>query len=173
VASSLVISSQIVFACGDHLVPLGGGVRMERIARAPNPGTVLVLSSSTTPDKRAAEQELVAGLVRAGHQARLITSAEELQAATNGKMPDIVLADAKDLSSAQIKVDAGAAAPVVVMLLVRPDRSQLAAARESKGCVAAMPDWGVSPVLRVVNDIRASQNAGRAAACSEQARLKT
>lgn len=146
---------------------------MERIARAPNPGTVIVVSSGTETGKRAAEQELVAGLIRSGHKAQLVTSAEELRAATNGKMPDIVLADAQDISSAQFKVDAGTAAPVVVLLLVRPDRSQLAAARESKGCVAAMPDWGVSPVLRVVNDIRASQNAGRTAACAESQRVKT
>jgi hypothetical protein len=164
--TGLVLFTQIAFACGDRLVPVGSGVRMERIAKTAHPGTVIVLSSSTA--NRAAETELVAGLVRTGHSARLVTTPEELQSAVADRAPDVVLADAENLKAVITKYGAGAKAPAVVLVLVRPSRHELETARKATACVAEMPDWGVSPVLKVVNNIRASQDAGRSAQCSER-----
>ena len=117
--------------------------------------------------------ELVAGLVKSGHQARLISNVNELQAAIREHSPDVVLADSGDLTDVRARFGSGAAAPVVVLVLVRPNRSELEAARSANACIAAVPDWGVSPVVRVVNSIRASQESGRSVECAERLRTQT
>jgi len=173
ISAGLVVCTQIAAACGDKLVPIGGSVRMERITRSAYPGTVFVLSSNSATERRATEVELVAGLVKSGHQARLISNADELQAAIREHSPDVVLTDSGDLTDVRTRFGSGAAAPVVVLVLVRPNRSELEAARSANACIAAVPDWGVSPVVRVVNSIRASQESGRSVECAERLRTQT
>lgn len=164
--SGLLLFTQVALACGDRLVPVGSGVRVERITKSAHPGTVLVLSSNAA--NRAAETELVSGLLRTGHKAQLVTDAAQLQSALAERTPDVVLADANDLARVKATVGNAAKAPVVVLVLIRPNRDQLAEARKTNTCFAEMPGWGVSPVVKVVNNIRASQEAGRAVACAEQ-----
>ena len=171
-AASLVAFTPVADACGDKLVPIGGGVRMERIARTSHPGTVFVLASSLTGTSRASEPALLAGLVKTGHQVRLIETPADLQRAAREQAPDIVLAQAEDLPAAQAQFHSGAG-PVLVLVLLNPSRAELEAAHESHACVAAVPDWGVSPVVRVVNSIRASQESGRAIECSERSRPRS
>jgi hypothetical protein len=173
VSAGLVVCAQIAAACGDKLVPIGGSVRMERITRSAYPGTVFVLSSTSATDRHATELDLVAGLAKTGHQARLISSADELQSAIREHSPDVVLADPDDLATVRARFGSGATAPVILVVLVRPNRTQLDAARHASGCVAAVPDWGVSPVVRVVNSIRASQESGRSVECAERLRTQT
>jgi CO dehydrogenase nickel-insertion accessory protein CooC1 len=91
-----------------------------------------------------------------------------LQTAVADHAPDVVLADPENLQAVMAKFGSGAKAPAVVLVLVRPSRQELDTARKASACVAEMPDWGVSPVLKVVNNIRASQDAGRSAQCSER-----
>lgn len=171
VMAGLVLFTQIASACGDRLLPIGGGVRAERIPKSAHPGTVLLLSSNSA--NRAAETELVAGLVKTGHSAHLVTTAAELQSAIAERKPDVVLTDANDLQATMSKFGSGATAPVVVLVMVHPSRSELATARKTSTCVAELPEWGVSPVLQYVNNIRDSQAAGRPSKCSERPRSET
>jgi type IV pilus biogenesis protein CpaD/CtpE len=172
VMAGVVLFTQIASACGDKLVAVGSGVRMDRIVRSAHPGTVIVLASN--PANRAAETELVAGLIKTGHKARLITDPAELQGAVAEHAPDVVLADADNLQATISRFSAGGAkAPAVVLVLVRPSRNELSAARKTSACVAELPDWGVTPVLQYVNNIRASQDSGRSVQCSERPRSDT
>ena len=161
--AGLVLSAQIASACGDRLLPIGGGVRMERIAKSAHPGTVLVVSSN--PANRAADAQLVAGLVQTGHRAMLVTNTAELQSAVGEQKPDVILVDSGELPAPVLIFGAGVA---VVLVLVRPSRQELDAARKTTACIAEVPDWGVSPAVRVVNNIRASQESGMPTKCSER-----
>lgn len=173
VASLLVGMAPIADACGDKLVPIGGAVRMERIARTANPGMVYVFAATTDRAIQQASADLMAGLARTGHRARLVRSQEELRQASREVPPDVVLAQTFDIPDFQAEVSGDRTATVFVRVMLRPNRSDLELARKRPGCVASIPDWGVSPVVRVVNDIRAAQVAGRKIECSASAQTQT
>jgi hypothetical protein len=173
VASLLVGTAPIADACGDKLVPIGGAVRMERIARTANPGMVYVFATTTDRATQQASADLMAGLARTGHRARLVRSQEELRQASREVAPDVVLAQTFDIPDLQSGEPGIGAAPVLVRVMLRPSRSELDSARRHSGCIASIPDWGVSPVVRVVNEIRAAQVAGRKIECSEHAQTQS
>jgi hypothetical protein len=154
-ASLLVGAAPIADACGDKLVPIGGAV--------------YVFAATTDPATQQASADLMAGLARTGHRARLVRSQEELLQASREVAPDVVLAQTIAVSELQASVSGREIAPVFVRVMLRPSRSEMESARRQPGCIASLPDWGVSPVVRVVNDIRAAQVAGRKIECSERA----
>lgn len=166
-AAGLVVLAPLALACGDKLVPVGGGVRMERIARSEHPGTVFVLISSAPGGRRTAD-DLVAGLARTGHNARLV-SRDQLESASREAAPDVVMALPNEAPALLSSYADRANAPVIVSVVYQPNRTSLEAARRANGCVAEVPDWGVSPAVRFVNGIRAAQDSGRPVECARSA----
>ena len=158
----------LAIACGDKLVPVGGGVRMERIARSEHPGTIFVLISSAPGGRRTAD-DLVAGLARTGHNARLVSSRDQLESASRESAPDVVIALPEEAQALLSSYADRADAPVIVSVVYQPNRTTLEAARRDNGCVAEVPDWGVSPAVRYVNNIRAAQDSGRPIECARSA----
>ena len=73
-------------ACGDKLVPLGGGVRFEQIHLSRHPGKILLFLNPTSKFSTANHEfHLGAALQKAGHAVHTVASRQELGAgAANG-----------------------------------------------------------------------------------------
>jgi hypothetical protein len=160
-----LIAAAPLLACGDKLAALGGGVRIERIPRSDHPGSVVVVASPALASARAGAEGLVASLRKAGHDARLVSSPGELEAAAPAGVPDIVLADVATARMLRESAGGRLGSSTIVPLLYRPTPGDLEAARQSSSCVAPIADWGIAPVLRVIDRIRAQQSDGQPVSC--------
>jgi hypothetical protein len=161
-------------ACGDKLVAMGGGVRLERVLASAHPGSVIVMADAapgTGPG--GGGMQLVAALKQAGHDVRLVDGPDAFERALRDRAPDIVLADPRDVDQLRSQARGSGPSPVIVPMLYRPSRAELEQARRVNTCVAPLADWGVAPVLRVVDGIRAQQTAGRSVDCAVPSRSRT
>jgi hypothetical protein len=94
VATTTCVSAPSIQACGDKLVPLGGGVRFEQIHVSRYPGKI-VLFLNPTSKLRTANDEfgLSAALQRAGHAVSTVEDVQQLEAALQTGNPDLVLSN--------------------------------------------------------------------------------
>src|SRR5215471_14247171 len=81
-------------ACGDKLVPLGGGVLFGRVFNSKHPGKLVLFM---TPDSqfRAANTQLHldSALARAGHTVRTVSTRSELEESLQAGAADLVVTD--------------------------------------------------------------------------------
>jgi hypothetical protein len=137
VATSL-IPAPASQACGDKLVPLGGGVRFEQIHVSRHPGKIILFLNPAT-QLPAANQELRldAALERAGHAVRTVANLDDLEKALQTADPDLVLMDWHDVAQLHAELQSDAGSPPFLRVLYRPTADELIAAREQDHCVAS------------------------------------
>lgn len=153
-------------SCGDKLVAIGGGVRIERIYRSQHPGSVVVVAmhdAASWSDKST--ERLTDSLRAAGHEVRVVRTPAELDNTVRARAPNVILAEAGQVQQLRARLAAAPASGTVLPVLFRPTRAALTAAKLGNSCVTSFSDWGVGPLLRVVDGVRSQQIAGQTVNC--------
>lgn len=172
-AAMSVLSSPASQACGDKLVPLGGGVRFEQIHASRHPGKIILfLNPASKLPAANTEFRLGAALQKAGHAVSTVASRDELDAAMRTGNPDLVLVDWSDLVELQLALEGEAGSPPVLPVLYRPTAEQLLAAREQARCVArAAKRRGRMAVVQSVEEVLERRGKGLPASCGTSGQL--
>ena len=114
VATTTCVSAPSIQACGDKLVPLGGGVRFEQIHVSRYPGKIILfLNPSSTLRTANDEFGLSAALVRAGHAVSTVEDVQQLEAALQTGNPDLVLMDWADVVQLHDEVQSEGGSPPI------------------------------------------------------------
>jgi hypothetical protein len=166
-AATTVLAASAGQACGDKLVPLGGGVRFEQIHLSRHPGRIILFLNPTSKLPAANDEfRLGAALQKAGHAVRTVASREELEAALQTGNPDLVLMDWSDVVQMQAELRTEAGSPPILPVLYRPTAEELLAAREHASCVApAAKRKGRQTVVRSVEDLLERRGKGLPVDC--------
>lgn len=166
-AAASVVSAPASQACGDKLVPLGGGVRFEQIHASRHPGKIILFLNPASRLPAANDEfRLDAALQKAGHAVRTVASRDELDLALRSGNPDLVLVDWSDVVQLQALLDGEAGSPPVLPVLYRPTAEELLAAREQARCVApAAKRRGRMAVMQSVEEILERRGKGLPADC--------
>jgi hypothetical protein len=175
VATTTCVSAPSSHACGDKLVPLGGGVRFEQIHVSRHPGKILLFLNPNST-LRAANDEfgLSAALVRAGHAVSTVENVQELEAALQTGNPDLVVMDWSDVVQLHDEVQNAGGSPPILPVLYRPTAEQLLAAREKTSCLASTTKRkGRMVVVQSVEDIMERRGKGLAVNCTRSERTST
>lgn len=127
---------QPLFACGDKLVLLGRGVRLQRMLATKHPASILVyLNPAAGISVADREYQLRSLLKFAGHKPRAVTSAAELRTELGSGKYDVVLADYSDVSALKKEVEAAKASPALIPVAYNPSADQRAAAEKEYSCL--------------------------------------
>jgi hypothetical protein len=136
-AATSVVAAPLAQACGDKLVPLGGGIRFEQIHLSRHPGKIILFLNPTSQLPSANHEfHLDTALERAGHAVHTVASREELEQVLQTGNPDLVVVDWSDVVQLQSELAGEAGSPPILPVLYKPTAEQLLEAREHASCVA-------------------------------------
>ena len=135
-----LLSGTAALACGDKLLAIGRGVRFQRVSAA-HEANLLIYSAGTERRAVLANNNLQTALGRAVRKLQLIQDASELDEALKSGQADIVLVDFADLAGITRQLQSAPSKPVIVPILVKPSKAELAAAqRQYKFALKASAD---------------------------------
>jgi ABC-type amino acid transport substrate-binding protein len=138
--AAALLGGTIGLACGDHLLIVGRGVRFQR-AYAARPANVLIYSIADQSGATLKNTGLQTTLKRAGHKLQTAHGASQLDEALKSGKVDVVLADFADLAGVARQLQSAPSNPVIVPILFKPSKAELAAAqREYKFALKAPAD---------------------------------
>lgn len=138
--SAALLSGTAGLACGDKLLLIGRGVRFQR-AFAPRQGNLVIYSSGNQSGATLMSAKLQTTLKQAGHKLQTVQGAVQLDEALKLGKVDVVLADMADLAGITRQLQSAPSKPVVLPVLFKPSKAELAAAqREYKFALKAPAD---------------------------------
>lgn len=172
VAATSLISVPSSQACGDKLVPLGGGVRFEQIHVSRHPGKIVLFLNPASKLRTANDEfHLGAALERAGHSVRAVGSRDDLERVLQTANADLVVMDWSDALQLQVGSLAGSASPPILPVLYRPTAEELLAVREQTPCVApAAKRKGRQAVVKAVEQMLERRGNGLPPDCAAAGR---
>jgi hypothetical protein len=175
---AVAAAASIVFApagqaCGDKLVPLGGGVRFEQIHASRHPGKIILFLNPASKLPAANDEfRLGAALEKAGHAVRTVANRDELELALRTGTPDLVLVDWSDVVQLDDVLHGETGSPPVLPVLYRPTAEELLAAREQARCVApAAKRRGRMAVIQSVEEMLERRGKGLPIDCGSTSRF--
>src|SRR6266404_1841470 len=140
VAGVLLLSISTADACGDKLLRIGRGARFQR---SMHPATVLIyLPSSASAEASTTAHKLQTFLRKAGHKSNTVHGADRFSEVLGSGQYDVVLAGLADAPSVQKRIEASAAAPVVVPMIFNGTKPEVAAAKKHYRYVVKNPNDG-------------------------------
>lgn len=162
-----LIAAPVIYACGDKLVPLGGGVRFEQIHLSRHPGKIILFLNPTSKLPAVNHEfHLGAALRKAGHSVHTVSSRQELQQALQTGNPDLVVVDWSDVAQLDVELHGEAGSPPILPVLYRPTADELLSARERASCVApAAKRNGRRTVIQSVEQLLERRGKGLPADC--------
>jgi hypothetical protein len=166
-SATSVTGAPVTLACGDKLVPLGGGVRFEQIHVSRHPGKIILFLNPTSKLPAANHEfHLSAALQRAGHAVHTVASRQELEQALQTGNPDLVVMDWSDVVQLQAELQLESGSPPILPVLYRPTAEELLAAREHTSCAApAAKRNGRRTVVQSVEQLLERRGKGLPAGC--------
>lgn len=133
-------SGTAAFACGDKLLAIGRGVRFQH-AYAARQANVVIYSAGTQSAANLGSTRLQTTLRRAGHKLQVVEGGSQLDEALKSGKVDVVLVDFADLAEVTRLLQLAPSKPVILPILVKPSKAELAAAqREYKFALKAPAD---------------------------------
>jgi len=140
VLGAAALFGTVGLACGDKLLVIGRGVRFQH-AYAPHQGSLLIYSSGTQSGSTLRSAKLQTTLKQAGHKLQTVEGASQLDGVLKSGKVDVVLADFADLAGITRELQSAPSKPVVLPILFKPSKAELAAAqREYKFVLKAPTD---------------------------------
>jgi hypothetical protein len=172
-AATSIVSTPASEACGDKLVPLGGGVRFEQIHASRHPGKIILFLNPASKLPAANDEfRLGAALEKAGHAVRAVANRDELELALRTGNPDLVLVDWSDVVQLGGVLHGETGSPPVLPVLYRPTAEELLAAREQARCVApAAKRRGRMAVIQSVEEMLERRGKGLPIDCGSTSRF--
>jgi ABC-type amino acid transport substrate-binding protein len=128
-AAASLLSGTVALACGDKLLVVGRGVRFQR-TYAGHKGNVLIYSTSVQSGEVLKSALLKNTLTRAGHTLQTVDAASQLDAALKSGKVDVVLGDFAELAPVARELQSASSKPVVLPILFKPTKADLAAAQK-------------------------------------------
>ena len=137
--SALVCWGVPANACGDKLLVLGRGIRLEALL-GNRPAKILAYQHAGTHGAELiAEPEFQSALKGAGYQLRVVRDAEELEVALRLGKYDLVVADIADANVVEAGIQSVAGAPALVPILYQPTKPELSLAEKQYHHVLKSP----------------------------------
>jgi hypothetical protein len=165
--AGIVLGTASVSACGDKLVLLGRGVRLQRMLATKHPATILVyLNPSAGISAADREYQMRSLLKLAGHKPRAVTSTAELTTELGSGKYDVVLTDYSDASSLKKEIQAAKASPSLIPVVYNPTADQRAAAEKQYSCLIA-PAKKNYDLLNVVDQAMVSRAGNSSPVCKK------
>src|SRR5215472_10444745 len=123
------LSGTVALACGDKLLAIGRGVRFQRVDAA-REANLVIYFAGTQGGAPLGSARLQTTLRRAVHKLQLVQGGSELDLALKAGRVDVVLVEFADLSGIARQLQAAPSKPVVLPILVKPSKAELAAAQK-------------------------------------------
>ena len=141
-------------ACGDKFLIVGRCVNYGQTHAAMHPGSILIL---WIPDSKATtairDPELQEALQEAGHRVTVIEDTPQFDMAKKLGQYNMVLVDIADADRVRLDVSAAAAKTVVVPVMYRASKAEVALAQQNYRCALnASTPLRRSRVLAVIDD---------------------
>lgn len=138
--ATAALSGTVALACGDKLLAIGRGLRFQRVAAA-REANLVIYSPGIHGGAALRSAKLQATLRRAVHKLQLVQGGSELEEALKAGRVDVVLVEFADLSGIARQLQVAPSKPVVLPILVKPSKAELAAAqKEYKVALKATAD---------------------------------
>jgi ABC-type amino acid transport substrate-binding protein len=139
-AAIALLSGAVALACGDKLLVIGRGVRFQR-AYAARQANLVIYSTGTQSGATLSSTKLQTTLRRAGHRVQIVEGGSQLDEALKSGKVDVVLVDFADLGGITRLLQLMPSKPVILPILFKPSKAELAAAqREYKFALKAPAD---------------------------------
>ena len=122
-------SGTAVIACGDKLLANGRGVRFQR-AYAEHQANLVIYSNGAQNGATLSSTTLQTTLKRAGHKLQMVQDGSHLDEALKSGKVDVVLVDFADLGAITRLLQSAPSKPVIVPILFKPSKAELAAAQK-------------------------------------------
>jgi len=117
-------------ACGDKLMSLARGIRLQRAYMAARSASILIYTGTGGGGKALKEAQLQSSLKQAGHKLQMIEDARQLdQALSSGKF-DLVLVDFTEAATLSQHMASLPSRPLVLPVLYKPSKAEMAAAEK-------------------------------------------
>jgi hypothetical protein len=162
VVGTVMLGGSVAFGCGDKFVLLGGAARINR-SKFPSRILVFMNPASRVP---AAEKEfhVEATLASAGHRAKVVESAAEVDKALESGKYDVVLADYADVPGLRKRCGTSPSKPAVLPLLYKPTAAELSSAEKEANC-QVRPSKKSADLLAVIDETMKDRQKGIAPNC--------
>lgn len=126
--AAALLSGNVGLACGDKLLAIGRGVRFQR-AYASRQANLVIYSNGSQSGAALGSSRLQATLKQAGHKLQAVAGASQLDEALKSGKVDVVLADFADLAGITRQLQSAPSKPVILPILLKPSKAELAAAQ--------------------------------------------
>jgi ABC-type amino acid transport substrate-binding protein len=140
VLAAALLSGTDGLACGDKLLAIGRGIRFQR-AYASRPAYVVIYSNGSQNGAALKSVKIQTTLKQAGHVIQIIEGVSQLDEALKSGKVDVVLTDFADAAGITGQLKSAPSKPVILPILFKPSKAELAAAqREYKFALKAPAD---------------------------------
>jgi hypothetical protein len=144
--AAFLVAGPVVEACGDKLLSISRGIRLQQAYKARHPASILLYVGDPSDARTGRERDalvqlslLYMSLRQAGHGIEVVESPDELDQALRSRDFHYVLADPRDVDAVSERLAAGAAGPSVQPVLFKPSKSDMASARKRFDLVLKTP----------------------------------
>jgi ABC-type amino acid transport substrate-binding protein len=125
----LSLSVTASFACGDKLLAIGRGVRFQR-AYAAREANLVIYSAAMPSGASLSSTKLQTTLRRSVRKLQVVQGGSQLDEALRSGRVDVVLVDFADLAAITRQLQSAPSKPIILPILVKPSKADLAAARK-------------------------------------------
>lgn len=149
-----------VFACGDKLLAIGRGVRFARLYAA-HRANLVIYSAAARSGSALGSARLQSALKGAVHNLQIVRDRSQLDGALRSGQVDVVLVDLADLAGVAQQLQSAPSKPVILPVLTKPSKSDLAAAKTTYR-IAVRADADELGYLTAIDEamkVRSSANA--------------
>lgn len=136
---ALLLGHTAAQACGDKLLTLSRGVRFQRAYAAARPASILIYSKRNAGTTHS-EADLRAALKQAGHKLHVVEDVAQAEQLLRSQAFDVVLTDLAEADALAQRAQAAPSKPIVLPVLNKPTKSELAAAQKKYSRVLRTSD---------------------------------
>ena len=160
----LVEAAPYADACGDKLLSIARGIRLNQTYKAKHPTSILMYVGDVSAAKSSKKEYrrlvqmsiLYMSLRQAGHRIQAVQNADELRQSLDDFEFDFLMADLNDVGTVAVPVAAGVTEADVVPILFKPKKSKLGELRGEYELVLKTPATSVDH-LEAIDDVMASR----------------
>jgi hypothetical protein len=157
--SALLLNGNLGFACGDKLLSMGRGLRFQH-AYGARQANVVIYSDANQSGPNFASVKLQTRLKQAGHKLQTAAGLSQLQEALKSGKVDVVLADFADVQGISGQLQSSPSKPVVLPVLFKPSKAELAAAQKDYRYALKAPGDEVKYLAAIEEAMKSRFKAG-------------
>lgn len=141
VAVTVLLSIPAANACGDKSLRIGGGARYKRTTR---PATILIYIPSNASATAVSNVPKIRDFLnKYSHKARTVQGLDSLNEALRSGRYDLVLSNLTQAGSLQKEIESSPSKPVVIPLVFKVTKAEMAAARKQYRYMVKNPNDGL------------------------------